>query len=191
ALMQSVLEKYHKVFYLAAFVLSCWSCENTQKEIDELTGKKVMVEEAKGIESYMSQDGKMRAKLTAPEMLRVMVDTTYVEFPKSLHVDFYNDSTRIESWLDSKYGKYFETLDKVYLRDSVIVINVNGDTLRCIDLWWDQNAKLFFSDTTAIFHGKDKNIYGGKGLVATQDMSSITFKEPIADFMISKEGTMQ
>ena len=28
-----------------------------------------------------------------------------------------------------RYGKYFENLDKVYLRDSVIVITVKGDTL--------------------------------------------------------------
>jgi LPS export ABC transporter protein LptC len=192
--MQTVVEKYYKVFYSAALVMSCFficGCENTQEEIDALTKNKVMVEEAKGIESYLSQDGKMRAKLTAPEMLRVLVDTTYVEFPKSLHVDFYDDSTRIDSRLDSKYGKYFETLDKVYLRDSVTVISVKGDTLKCFYLWWDQNTKLFYTDTIAIFHGKDKNVYGGKGLVATQDMSSITFKEPIADFQISKDGTMQ
>ena len=31
-------------------------------------------------------------------------------FPNTLHVDFYNDSTKIETWLDSKYGKYFEKL---------------------------------------------------------------------------------
>ncbi|MEI9807152.1 MAG: LPS export ABC transporter periplasmic protein LptC [Bacteroidota bacterium] len=111
----------------------------------------------------MSQDGKMKAKLTAPLMLRVLADTLYVEFPNSLHVDFYNDSTKIESWLDSKYGKYFETLDKVYLRDSVIVINIKGDTLKCPDLWWDQNAKLFYTDKYAEYHAKGKNIFGGKG----------------------------
>jgi LPS export ABC transporter protein LptC len=115
-------------------------------------------------------------------MLRFEADTVYIEFPKSLHVDFYNDSTQIETWLDSKYGKYFETLNKVYLKDSVIVINVQGDTLRTPDLWWDQNSRLFYTDKYAEYHRKGKHIYGGKGLEATQDLRTLTFKFPTGSF---------
>jgi lipopolysaccharide export system protein LptC len=168
-------------FYTAACITGCcfiYGCENDQKQIDELTKKVIMVEEARNIVSYLSQEGIMKAKLTAPLMLRVLADTIYVEFPSRLHVDFYNDSTKIESWLDSKYGKYFESIDKVYLRDSVIVINIQGDTLRAPDLWWDQNARIFYTDKQAEYHTKDKHIFGGKGLEATQDMSTVTFKEP-------------
>jgi hypothetical protein len=170
-----------RFFYTAAFITGCCfvcSCENDEREIIDLMGKKIMVEEARDIESFLSQDGIMKARLTAPQMLRVLSDTIYVEFPRSLHVDFYDDSTRIDSWLDSRYGKYFETLDKVYLRDSVIVISVKGDTLKCPDLWWDQNTKLFYTDKYAEYHSKDNNIYGGKGMEATQDMTTVTFKEP-------------
>ena len=124
-------------------------------------------------------------------MLRVLADTLYVEFPNSLHVDFYNDSAVIESRLDSKYGKYYENLNKVYLRDSVVVINIGGDTLKCRDLWWDQNTQLFYSDKYAEYHAKGKNIYGGKGLEATQDMSSVTFKEPTGIVGISGEGIVE
>jgi hypothetical protein len=172
-------------FYTAACITSCCfisACENDQKQINALYGNVEMVDEARSVESYLSQDGQMKAKLSAPVMLRVSNndkrDSAYVEFPKKLHVDFYNDSIQIETWLDSKYGKYFEALDKVYLRDSVIVINVKGDTLRAPDLWWDQRAKLFYTDKVAEYHTKDKHIFGGKGLEATQDMSSVTFKEP-------------
>lgn len=162
---------------LWVFVILVSSCENDVKRIKELTEKKVMREVATNIKSFLSQDGKMKAVLTAPLMIRVEADTIYVEFPNRLHVDFYNDSLKIETRLDSKYGKYFEALNKVYLRDSVVVINVKGDTLRTPDLWWDQNTKLFFSDKYAIYHGVGKNIYGGKGLVATQDLTSITFND--------------
>ncbi|MBK5272936.1 MAG: LPS export ABC transporter periplasmic protein LptC [Bacteroidia bacterium] len=154
------------------------SCENDVKKIKELTDTKVMQDVATDIESYLSQGGKMKAKLTAPLMIRVEADTVYFEFPNRLHVDFYNDSLKIETRLDSKYGKYFETQNKVYLRDSVVVINVKGDTLRTPDLWWDKNTELFFTDKYAIYHGIGKNIYGGKGLVATQDLTSITFNDP-------------
>ena len=156
------------------------ACENDEKMIDDWSTKKIMVEEGKGIESYLSQESKVKAKLTAPRMLRYEYrsDSVVVEFPKSLHVDFYDDSTKIESWLDSKHGKYFETLNKVYLWDSVVVINVTGDTLKSSDLWWDQNAKLFYTDKYAEYRTKDKQIFPSKGMEVTQDFKRITFKQP-------------
>jgi LPS export ABC transporter protein LptC len=182
---------YIKFIYAAAFITGCcfvFSCENDVKAIKDLTENKPTHEEAINVQSYLSQEGKMKAKLTAPLMIRMAYDTVYVEFPKKLHVDFYNDSTKIETWLDSEYGKYFETQGKVYLRDSVVVINIKGDTLRSPDLWWDQNTKLFYTDKYAIYHGVGKNIYGGKGLVATQDLSSIIFNQTTGTVHVSEGG---
>ncbi len=172
--------------WLTAFLFS--SCENDVKKIKDLTEKKVMKEEAIKIEGYLSQEGKMKAKLKAPLMLRVSADTLYVEFPNTLHVDFYDDSANIETRLDSRYGKYFENYGKVYLRDSVIVITVKGDTLRSPDLWWDQNTKLFYTDKYAVYHGIGKVIHGGRGLVATQDLNSITFNDPTGTIQTSQNG---
>jgi hypothetical protein len=70
----------------------------------------------------------MKAKLTAPLMYRYQRDTVFTEFPNTLHVDFYDDSVRIESWLTANYGIYYDNLNKVFLRDSVTVINNEGDT---------------------------------------------------------------
>ena len=159
-------------------------CENDEKLIKDLTGDKVMVEEARHIESFLSQDGKLKARLTAPLMLRVLTDSMYIEFPNSLHCDFYDDSARKETWLDCKYGKYFESIGKVYLKDSVVVINTKGDTLRSPDLWWDQNKKIFYTDNPATYHGINRKIYGEKGLVATQDLTSIIFNRPTGEVKV-------
>ena len=164
------------------------SCENDINQINAWTGKKVMVETGKHIESYLSEEGLVKAKLTAPLMYRYEADTVYSEFPKTLHVDFYNDSTQIETRLDSKHGKYFETLDKVYLWDSVVVINVKGDTLKTNDLWWDKNRRLFYTDSYAEYRTKDKQIYPGRGLEATQDFKSIVFKQPIGTVNVSDKN---
>jgi LPS export ABC transporter protein LptC len=172
----------HINLFLPVLSISCCffisACENDPKMIDDWSKKKEMVEVGKNIEAYLSQESKVKAKLTAPLMLRHEADTLYTEFPNSLHVDFYDDSTKIESWVDSKHGKYFENLNKVYLWDSVVVINIKGDTLKSPDLWWDQNTKLFYTDKYAQYLRKDKQIYPGKGLEATQDFKRITFKEP-------------
>jgi hypothetical protein len=183
---------HKKILYAAAFIMGCsffYSCENDEKKINDLTKRVVLKEEAINIESFLSQGGKVKAKLKAPLMLRVAADTLYVEFPKSLHVDFFGDSSgKIETWLDSRYGKYFETFNKVYLRDSVTVITAKGDTLRSPDLWWDQNTKLFYTDKFATYHGIGKSIYGGKGLTATQDLMSVIFNDPTGVVQVSETG---
>jgi LPS export ABC transporter protein LptC len=183
----------HTIFRAAIVgIIGCLfvtACENDPQAIKEWTEKKVLFEEGKNIESYLSQGGKMRAKLVSPLMYRYQSDTVYTEFPKTLHVDFYDDSVRVESWLTAMYGKYFETLNKVYLRDSVTVVNVAGDTLRCPELWWDQNLQKFYTDKPARLDGKDKHIVGTQGLEATQDLKVIQFKYPVGPFQV-REGEL-
>jgi LPS export ABC transporter protein LptC len=163
-------------FFTAALLISCFfilSCENDMKAVDDLMKKKVAVEEAINVTSYMSQGGKMKAKLTSPYMLIHQSDSGYIEFPRTLHVDFYSDSanTVVESTLDALYAKYRENEKKVYLRDSVVVINIlKKDTLRTDELWWDQNKEEFYTDKPVRIHQPDKTIYG-VGLKAAQDFT--------------------
>lgn len=167
-------------FYLAVLALgslTAISCENTDEEINAITRKVTMKDEAIKVESYLSQGGKVKAKLTTPLMLRVVADTFYTEFPKTLHVDFYNDQKIVESKLDSKYGKYLESINMIYLRDSVRVVSIKGDTLLCQDLWWDQNKAIFYTDKPAKYHSPTQQLQGNLGLEATQDLKSVVFKQ--------------
>lgn len=161
-------------------VCSCFfflSCENDQKTIDDLTKPKAMIEEAKNIESYLSQGGILKAKLMAPYMLRSSSDTTFVEFTKSLHVDFYDSTGKADSHLDSKYGKYYESLNKVYLRDSVLVYNLQGDSMRSPDLWWDQNTQRIYTDKKVWVRKQGTILTGQNGMDARQDLSDIHIKQ--------------
>lgn len=169
------------LFFTSVFLLS--ACENSSRDIDDYFKKYDLKEEAINVQTYLSQQGVMKAKLTAPLLYRVTSDTQYVEFPKTLHVDFYNDSVKIESQLDARYGKYFENLNKVFLKDSVTVFNIKGDTLWAPELWWDQNTQRFFTDSTVRIRKKGDRIRGGKGLDAKQDLSDILIKDPTGFFV--------
>ena len=151
-----------------------WSCENSQRSLDEWKEKRALVEEANGVETYFSQGGRMKSKLTAPQMLRMnRNDTNFFEFPKTLRMVFFDSAGGIQSRLDARYGKYFESLNRAYLRDSVVVANVNGDTLWSPDLWWDQNTQRFHTDKAIKIYRKGDRIYGGRGFEAKQDLSDI------------------
>jgi LPS export ABC transporter protein LptC len=168
-----------------------WGCENDDTAIEEWTRRVTLVEEAKNVETFFSQNGVLKAKLKAPVMIRSQGDTLTTEFPKTLHVDFYDTLAKRESWLDARYGKYFENQNKVLLRDSVIVINIKGDTLSTSELWWDQNAKQFYTDKQVRIATTSKNIYGGKGMEASQDLNDVTIKEPTGTVLVSDDLSAQ
>ena len=160
------------IFSLSTIFL--FSCETDMEAVNSTNDRKANIEEAYNIQSFLSQNGNLRAKLTAPVMHRYAMDTSYLEFPKTLHVNFYDSSGKVESQLDALYGKYFETRSLVYLRDSVVVSNIKGDTLRTPDLWWDQNTKKFYTDNRVRIQRKGQRVIGGKGMEASQDLDDIT-----------------
>ena len=163
----------HYKIITAVLILGCIffaSCENSKKEIDDLTSKKLGVEEATNVDINYTSGGKAKAKLLSPLMWRVQDTMPYVEFPKKLHVDFYDDSGNVESKLDALYGKYFESKSLVFLKDSVTIINVKGDTLHCNELYWDRarTGREFYTDKPVRIRTPTK-IIDGTGMESAQD----------------------
>ncbi len=156
-------------------LLGLFACENDPAEIEAYTKASKEIEEAREIKANFSQSGKMKAILEAPLMYRVRSDTVYTEFPKSIFVTFYTDSGVVDNIVKAQYARYFELLRKVYMRDSVVVYNTKGDTLFAQDLWWDQNAEVFYSDNPVrVYRGMDRII--GDGIWAKSDLSKLTIK---------------
>lgn len=160
----------------AAILSGCffvYGCQNKMEDVQALAKKRISQETAEGIESYMSQNGKVKAKLTAPKMVRTEKDTAIIEFPNSLKVLFYNDSLQPESHLFAKYGRYLENQGKILLKDSVIVFNVKGDTLFTSELWWYRDKEIFTTDKHVEIHQPHGQIMVGQsGLKAEQSFNS-------------------
>lgn len=169
------------------------ACENDINEVRALSKTVTAMEQGREIVTYYSQSGKMKAKLTSPIMNRYDRDSTadapFIEFPKSLHVDFYGDSLKIETKLDAKYGKYRENENKVFLKDSVIIINTSGDTVFCKELWWDQRKEKFYTDKYVELRMKHDTIRGLNGMEATQDLNTRTFYNYIGTSMVANDST--
>ena len=161
------------------------ACENSAEEIDEHSKKKLGVEEAVKVNINYTLGGKAKAVLQSPLMLRVQDTMPYVEFPKKIHVDFYNDSSKIESILDAKYGKYIESQSKVLLKDSVRFIGLkNGDTLYCDELYWDRSRPIyqFYTDKPVQIRTK-LQVINGTGFETSQDFKDKHVINPTNSFI--------
>ncbi len=164
---------------LVIAAIGLFSCENSEQELEERLKKKMSVDEARNVETYFSQAGDVRARLSSPLMYRYQDTLPRVEFPEKLHVDFYNDSMVVESILDANYGRYIEGQNKMFLKDSVIVIQqFRQDTLRCEELWWDQNKQKFFTDKPIRITKADGTLIPGQGLESDQDFKNWKILRP-------------
>jgi LPS export ABC transporter protein LptC len=169
-----------------ACLSSCFfmaSCENDVDAVKALGARAGGIDVGKDVAIYISNDGKLGAKLTAPLMNRYLVDSSkMIEFPISIHVDFYKDSNQIESQLSAKYAKYKEAENIVFLKEDVIIFNTLGDTLWCKEMYWDQNTGKFYTEQDVVVkqHSPLAKIYG-KGLEANQNLTDIRIFKPQAN----------
>ncbi|HWB90465.1 MAG TPA: LPS export ABC transporter periplasmic protein LptC [Puia sp.] len=177
---------------IALLLIACISCMamacgDKTTPVTRTGPHKIVPEEAIDIVSMLSEPvtdsgnkltAKVKGKLTAPYMLRFQrADSPYAEFPRTLHVDFYNDSMQIESQLDAHYGKYLQNQEKVFLKDSVVVKNIlKKDTVHCRTLWWDQHTERFTTDDPVRIYTPDKILYG-IGMEADQNFRWYTIKK--------------
>jgi hypothetical protein len=88
-----------------------------------------------------------------------------------LHVDFFDSTLQIESRLDALFAIYYESRNIIFIRDSVRVYNIKGDTLFCKELNWDQAQGKFYTDKPVRIHTPDMIMYG-EGLSAPQDFKT-------------------
>ena len=147
------------------------SCENDEAKVRAINQKKLGVEEAYDVKLNYTIGGNIKAIVKAPLMLNVQEDIPYVLFPNTLHVDFYNALQKRESKLDANYGKYQQYQTTVFLKDSVVVINMEkGDTLYCDELYWDRNrsGREFYTDKPVKIRTKTETL-NGTGMEASQD----------------------
>lgn len=196
-------KKSPTILGLLLLALCTSNCSNTKADLTVFDKTKLAIEESRNVVSYLSQSGIMKARLTAPLMIRYTSDSTRIEFTKGLHTEFFVinaalpqgvDTNVVESHIYSKFGKYTEFNNKVYLKDSVKCYNaLKQDTLWCDDLWWDQTLETIYTYGKFRFKthdGQDMHGDGNQsGFKAKQDLSEYTLYRSTGQ-MLAPQGSL-
>ncbi len=149
------------------------ACENNLQTIMNIGKKNPAVETAKEVTANITEGGKLKSILVAPVMIRGTGDSLWTEFPNHLWIESYDSIGRVNSSIKARYGKYNETAGIVLLRDSVAVINTQGDTLLTSELWWSNSRSLFYTDKPVQIRSKT-GITNGIGLEADGTLKNKT-----------------
>lgn len=128
-------------------VLALQSCENDLKVVQTFANpEKVPDISMTNFETIYSDSAKVKGKLTAPVLDRYNTDKKkYSEFPKGLHVYFYNDSLKVNAEIVAKYAINYDKTAVWEARNDVVVTNTKGERLNTEQLFWDQNRKIIYT----------------------------------------------
>ena len=173
----------YKILMAVTLMSSCFfvaSCENNVNEVKALNSKIGGIDIGKDVAIYVSDNGRMSAKMMAPIMKKFLVDSgKMIVFPNTIKVDFFKDSNVVDSKLSADYAHYIQEENKIFLRGNVIIYNTKGDTLWCKEMYWDQNTTKFHTDKEVVVkqHSPVAKIYG-LGMEASQNLTDITILKP-------------
>jgi len=135
------------IFIILLVFLTFSGCKKSSlKEVEQLTKEKNSANEiAYDIEFIVSDSAKVKAKLTAPKMEVFSQEGQYAVLPDGLEIVFYDNHLHPNAFCSANYGMR-KTREKVItLRDSVVVVNLKGDTLNTEELIWDERSDKVFS----------------------------------------------
>lgn len=141
------------------------------EEVKAITGDNdPLTERAEDIEMIYSEAGNVKAKLTAPELLKNREEKPYTEFKKGVTVQMFNDNLVEVSTLNSKYAIKYEDDEETIVRNNVVVTNINGDKLETEELIRnDKTGELKTTEFVKITTATE--IIYGMGLQANEDFS--------------------
>lgn len=170
------------IFSVSALFISCDSEMSEEAEKTIYQGPMRTLENA---EIFHSDSGRLKAKILADKIFNLQNGDR--EAPEGMFITFYEKDGSKASTLEADYAYYKSEDKKWYARGNVIVHNIkNQETLKTEELYWDPesgdvNTEKFVKIETP------EEVITGTGLVAKQDFSSWSLKQPEGIFVIEDE----
>ncbi len=163
------------------------SCKNDPKEIDALVSKNTMQEDkAFDVTILYSEGGHTKVRLFAKEFIRnEIAKPPFTDMKKFVKVEFFDDSLHVTSTLTAKYGRIYEEKENAIIRDSVVVVNNKGETLKTEELVWNQAVRKFYTDKLVHITTPTQVIFG-EGLEANEDFSWYQITRPKGVVQVNK-----
>lgn len=163
------------------------ACENDIEKVKLLgTRDQSPVQSSKNIKIIYSDSAKVKVEMTAPVMNHYVVENPYLEMPKGLKANFYDESLNVKSRLTADYGIRYEKEQRMEARKNVVVVNEKGEQLNTEHLIWDEKKEKLLSDEFVKITRKDEIIYG-TGFEANEDFTKYKIFNIKGTISVNKE----
>lgn len=135
-----------------------------------------------------TEHGRLSSRIFTPKMQSYDRDgVLYDEFLEGIDVKVYNDSGRVTSTIRANYALYWREKKVWEARYRVCAVNLNGDTIRTEQIFWDQQAGRVYTGANVQVRTKDATLYG-RGFESDDRFEQWVFREPTGLITIPRPG---
>lgn len=159
-------------FYLFSF-LFLTSCVVEEPDLRRYVGAGIdNVETTKDVKLIYTDSSRITFTMSAPVSNRRIDRYSVIdEFPEGVSVVFYDKSETPISWLDSKYALRDQANRKIYVRDSVVLKNSNGEKIEGPELIWDEKSHQIYTDRFVKITRQDGTIAYSYGINSNENFT--------------------
>lgn len=152
------------------------SCENDIATVNLITSKSELpAESGKDVEILYSDSAKIKMILKSKQIDRYEGKEPYIEFPKGIEVEFFDDKEALQSRLTANYAIRKEKSLIMEAKQDVVVVNEKGETLNTEHLIWDESNDLIHTEEFVKITTKDEILFGD-GLESNQSFTKYKIK---------------
>ncbi len=163
---------------LALVLCACNRSDSLDSEAAAKDPSMIQRDTARVVEIKLSTEGSVNSIIKSNMMVRESQENkpTKVYLYDGVEIRYLNKEHELLNIVNSKKGYYDEIDQYVTLEDSVVVRNIEEESLHTEYLTWADSTHEFYTDRQVIINTKRQQITG-VGLWASEDFSTYTIKQ--------------
>ncbi len=186
-----VIKKTGRFALFIAIIALFYSCQtkvSADLPPELLKNSKIPTVDATNFETFYTDSGVVKYHLQTPRLI-IYDDPKqpYHDFPEGFIFQKYDLNKKIISQMSGNHGKYFDREKKWEANGNVVLVNVQGDTLRSEELKYHETEDLIYSDQFVSIKKGDHTIYGAGGFKSDSQMSKWTFYKTKGQMYVKEE----
>ncbi len=144
--------------------------------------------DAINFETFYSDSGVVKYHLLTPRLL-IYDDPKqpYHDFPDGFIFQKYDINKKIISQMSGNQGKYFDNEKRWEANGNVVLVNIDGDTLRSEELNYHEAEDLIYSDKFVSMKKGEQNLFGAGGFRSDSQMTKWSFFKNKGNLYLKEE----
>ncbi len=129
---------------------------------------------AENLEIVQCDSGRVKVKIFAHKLERFIKseEEQYEVYPEGGTVYTYDEYPAINSSLECHYARHEINTDIWEIANNVVGVNIDGDTIRTEQLFWNTKTGRVYSDKYVSVTREKQIIYGYDGFTADQNLQN-------------------
>lgn len=167
--------------------VSCGSGEENAGNASGAVRDSLPVLRSLGVSTLISDSGVIRYKIISEDwFVYDKKDPTYWEFNKGMFIEKYGKDFKVEAFISCDTAYYYDQKRLWELRGRVLMKNLKGETFKTSLLYWDQNARRFYSPAFMQIKGIEQEL-SGYDFSSNEQMTDYTIHNSVGALPVSEK----